>query len=508
MTNQTDFFSQPITRYVGEHTADLQGAELVAFISQLYNYVDEESLDKLQKSNFFYWLTYALYCAVKSLDTEVIKLISALTIKILNQDSRALEVMFQQSYSSGAFEGQSLFYAWMNNYYSLVFSTKKDPDSLLALNSLFKKLLDTEEFEFCSMLVKENEGKGIEEGKNPLLALLRALLQSVTLINNRVETSRIATLFQQCIQKEPEIMAEALTKEFTRSLFKGKSNLYVVFSALLQAGAHDSDLVTIIQTELLQVFDTNPQTFLRDLYKVIALGPYKGLSSLHLILLTLVEAAYIDDNSAALTQLMTIISRLDSYHAKEAAGMSDLVLLEPITTGAYNGLNGMMFLTRALKAGSEHNLDIEPIAKKIEQLIKTSPVAKLMVALSQNNPESSVPEYAISSLEQLVKQVEFNESTEIPSYLINIFSSIPAALITQLNTTFSPGFSNKLNQIYQRISKDDLARQAQEMAQNDNLNRTASDRGDLPPFFSEKNLKRNDDKELKELSLSVPKRRL
>jgi hypothetical protein len=225
-------------------------------------------------------------------------------------------------------------------------------------------------------------------------------------------------------------------------------------------------------------------------------------------LLTLVEAAYIDDNSAALTQLMTIISRLDSYHAKEEAGMSDLVLLEPITTGAYNGLNGMMFLTRALKAGSEHNLDIEPIAKKIEQLIKTSPVAKLMVALSQNNPESSVPEYAISSLEQLVKQVEFNESTEIPSYLINIFSSIPVALITQLNTRLSPEFSNKLNQIYQCISKDDLARQAQEMAQNDNLNRTASDRDDLPPFFSEKNLKRNDDKELKELSLIVPKRRL
>lgn len=398
---QKDFFFQPITRYVGDRTADLRGAELASFITQLHNHVTENSLDKTQNSNFFYWLTYALYCAVKSSDTAAIEILSAVTIKILNQDAASLEAMFQQSTSGGAFQGQSFFYVWMNNYCSLVYSEAKDFSSLLALDLVFKKLLDASSFKFCSMLVKENEGKGMEEGKNPLLALLRALLQSVTLVNNRVETALIAELFQNCMHAEPEIMGEALPNEFTRSLFKGKSNLYVLFSALLKAGRHDSNLVTVIQEALLQVLDTNPQPFLHELYKINALGPYKGLSSLHLILLTLVEAAYIKDNSAVLAQLMTIISRLDSYHIKEEYGKSDLMLLAPINTGEYSGLNGMMFLTRALIAGSEHGLDVVPIANQIEQLIKSATPAAVIAYFEPRGitetPGLRRPETVVSS---------------------------------------------------------------------------------------------------------------
>lgn len=441
---------------MGNRDIELQGAELVAFTTKLYNYVEDNSLEEIQRSNFFYWLTYALYCAVKSSDTTTVEILSAITIKILNQDSEALEAMFQQSASEGVFKGQSFFYVWMNNYSSLVHGEVRKSNSLLALALLFKKLLETPNFKFCSLLVKKNEGNGMEEGKNPLLALLRALLQSVTFVNNRAETAIIAELFQKCMQKEPRIMGEALTKEFTHSLYKGKSNLYVLCSALLKAGRHDSNLVMIIQDVLLQVLDTNPQLFLSELYKINNSGPYKGLSSLHLILLTLVETAYIKDNSAAVARLMTIISRLDSYSVKEEQ-KRDLMLLEPIKTGEYKGLNGMMFLTRALIAGIEHNLDVVPIAQQIEQLIKIAPADELMSVLSQNNPESSAPEYTISPLVQLIKQADGNEPPAVEPYLINIFKSIPASLLHQLSRDLSQAITDKLNNICTRIGEEDPA---------------------------------------------------
>ena len=131
--------------------------------------------------------------------------------------------MFQKS-ADGMFAGQSFFYVWMNNYYSLVY--EKHASSLLALDKLFNKLLEIPGFKFCSMLVKENEGKGSEVGKNPLLVLLRALHETVNVPNNQEKTTPIAELFHKCMHVDPEIMAAALPKELTRSvLFKDKSNL-------------------------------------------------------------------------------------------------------------------------------------------------------------------------------------------------------------------------------------------------------------------------------------------
>lgn len=509
MTEPKDFFFQPITRYVGNLDVELHGAELATFITKLHNYVADHSLTTIQKSNFFYWLTYALNCAVKSSDNEAVEILSAITIKILNRDSGVLEAMFQQSARDGAFQDQSFFYVWMDNYSSLIYGNVRESPSLLALDFVFNKLLETPGFKFCSLLVMENEGRGSEGGKNPLLALLRALLQSVTLVNNRMETALIAELFLKCMQTEPVIMGEALTKEFTRSLFKGKSSLYVLCSALLQAGRHDSNLVTIIQGVLLQVLDTNPQPFLSELYKINTLGPYQGLSALHLILLTLVEAAYIKDNSAVLAELMMIISRLDSHNLGEH-GKRDLMLLEPIKLGEYRGLNGIMFLTRALIAGIEHNLDVAPIAQQIEQLIKVAPAAKVMFSLSQNNPENLAPEYAVSPLMQLIKQVEDNEPAEIPPYLINIFNSIPDGLLLQLNKGLPQAVTDKLNNIYEYIGKRDPAVRAKVNAQDNNFNgdMLLTQHPEPPMFFANKKPKTAEEPSLNVIRSDPPKRQI
>ncbi len=508
-TLQKNFFSQPITRFVGERTADLQGPELLSFIEQLHDYMQRNSLETIQNNNFFYWLTYALYCSVKSTDTAAITIISAITIKILDQDPKALERMFQNSVSEGVFKEQSFFYVWMNNYYSLTYSDTKDFNALLAFDLVFKKLLEAPDFNFCAMLVKENEGNGPEGGKNALLALLRALLQSVTLVNNRAETALIAELFQKCMRAEPEVMGAALTQEFTRSLFKGKSNLYVLFCALLKAGAHDPSLVMTIQEVLLQTLHTNPQSFFHELCKINALGPYKGISLLHMHLLTLVESAYIKDNSATLAQLMAIFSRLDSDLIKEEHKLVNL-LLEPIKTGEYNGLNGMMFLTRALIAGVAHNLDVEPIEKQITHLIRIAPAAQLISALSLSDPQNRVPEYTISSLMQLIKQVDHSQSSALPPYLTNIFNSISPVLIAQLSATLPRTFIDKFNGIYAQISNANPAEKGKEEHNNDNLeeegNYIMATKRPEPTFFSRKKMNKADEINFKDST--SPKRQL
>lgn len=220
-------------------------------------------------------------------------------------------------------------------------------------------------------------------------------------MSNLLQTNLIAELFYNCMQKEPRLMGAALTQEITQGLFQGKSCLYLLSGILLKATLfNNSDSVTIIIDVMLHALKNHPKPFTDALYKHHALGTYPGLSSLHLILLSLVEAAYKDKNSEIIVQLMSILSTLTSDDKREESTIS--ALLETINKGAYKDLNGFVFLCRALSAAIAHGIDVTPMMDFILDVIKRAPEEQLATAVFQFAPAHASPEYTSSPIHQLI----------------------------------------------------------------------------------------------------------
>ncbi|MDR3504267.1 MAG: hypothetical protein P4L79_17000 [Legionella sp.] len=385
---------------------ELSHAQLISLLHELNNASSKFSAQELEDSYFFPWLTFAMGCAVKlsgmnpNLPTTPFILITSITQSILNKAPDVLYTMFDQQISQGSFKGQSFAYFWMDNYHSLVYSQNDDLSSLHALNIMFHELLNVWGAKFCSLLVKNIE-EGSEKGKNALLVLLRSYQKSAGEINNLLQTQLIAELFHQCMQKEPSLMGAALTQEITEGLFRGKSSLYLLSCILLKTTSFgNSDSVTIIQDVMLQALKNHPEQFMNALYKRHALGVYPGLSSFHLILLSLVEASYKEESSAVIAQLMRILTELTTYDKSEETAIS--ALLETIEDGAYQNLNGFVFLCRALIAAIAHQIDVTSMMDFILDVIKGAPAEQLTTAVFQSAPAHPTPEYRCSPINHVI----------------------------------------------------------------------------------------------------------
>jgi hypothetical protein len=389
---------------------ELSYAQLVSLLDELNN-ASMQSAQELEDSSFFSWLSFALGCAValadtntntnSNLQTNPITLITSLVQNFLNNSPDALYAMFNQQINEGRFKGQSFVYFWMDNYFSLAYSSNDDLSSFHALNIMFHELLNVLGSQFCSLLVKNIE-EGSEKGKNALLVLLRSYQKSTERAYNELEVQDIADLFLNCMKKEPDLMAAALTQEITEGLFRGKSCLYLLSGILLKSTLFGySHSVTIIQDVMLHTLKSHPEQFADALYKCHTSGPYSALSSFHLILLSLVEAAYKDKNSVVIAQLMSIITELATYDKREPTVIS--ALLETINNDVHQDLNGFVFLCRALIAAMTHHIDVTPMMDFILDVIKRAPAEQLVTAVFQWAPAHATPEYTSSPIHQLIQ---------------------------------------------------------------------------------------------------------
>ncbi|MFJ1269066.1 hypothetical protein ACD661_10895 [Legionella lytica] len=399
---------------------ELSYARLVLLLDKL-NTVSintQLTVQELENKNFFPWLSFALGCVVKlagmdlnsksnsnsnlnsNLQKNSISLVMSLTQNLLNRDPDVLHAMFSKQITEGSLKGQSFAYFWMNNYYSLVVSTDDDLSTLETLDVMFHELLDVMGPRFGSLLVKNIE-EGSDKGRNALLVLLRSAQLSAERMDNKLKTQLIAKLFDQCMQKAPILMGTALSEKSTAGFFLGKSCLYLLSGILLKATLHaDSLSVTIIQKAILQALKSAPEQCTDALYKCYPSGLKPGLSSFHLILLSLVEAAYKDKDSVFVAQLMNLLTELTIHDGIREAMFS--ALLETINEGEYKGLNGFVFLCRALIAALAHHIDVSVMMDFILDVIKGAPAAQLTTAIFQSVPGHATPEYNYSPINQLI----------------------------------------------------------------------------------------------------------
>lgn len=407
--------------------------EFILLLQKLNDHVDDLSATALQDSYYFHWLTFALCRAVKFSDASSMELIAGLTLNIFRKNSHQMLTMLAKSISHGKFAGQSFMYLWMDNYYSIVCEHDSAPSALVALNLVLKEFLVTCGADFCSVLVTRiNEGS--ERGKNSLLVLLRALLQSASFLNNQAETMLIVSLLQQCLLTAPELISLSLAEEINYGSFKGKSSVYLLACAMLKTvDFRDAASMSVMQEIMMHALKKAPEQFIEALYKIHPTGTYKGMHSFHLILLSLVSAAYVNNNSAVVEQLVAIMVELNDFPAQKNRNV-DWALLELIKDGEYKALNGLAFLSRALIAGVTHHLDVSKLTDFMVQFIKRAPVDELVPALLQQASNNTTPEYTISAIQRLINHLRETKNQELPQdsikTIINALANSPAG--TQL----------------------------------------------------------------------------
>lgn len=392
---QKDFV--PMSIY-DDKISPLSRIQLSDLIQKLDSYIDGTAIENIDKTNTIHWLTYALHRSVKTIDHPNIQHVSQIIYKLAKKDPDAFISILSQTIEEGEFKGQNTVFVWIHELYSATFDTKNYP-TIVAINFIFSYLLDNANEELAQALIKNIE-EGPERGKNALLIIAQALLQAASESYNQPSTLLIAELLAKCIKQSPKTLGLALMQEFSQGSFKGKSTLYMLVRALKDPSKDNAPVINIIcniLSDIIQIHSSNDLA--KSLFKVTEVGPYRGLHYLHIILTSLVSAAYIDNNDKVIMQITSVLQRL--YEAVPEA--MSLALAENITTGEHINENGVMMLVHALIAAFDHKLEATPIVSLLSRLIDTD--SNLMAAAFTHQVEANVKYKNVSPLQLLVNKL-------------------------------------------------------------------------------------------------------
>lgn len=403
------FITTPLSKHSGNLALELTAENIFYLVDQLNLYVDNALGSDLEKSNTLYWLTHALHGAVKLFDSKAATLINALFYKMAKKDSNALVSMLSKPFKEGPFKGQNTVYVWMDELYSATYDSRNTP-TLIGIDFNFNYLLNHSGEEFCQILTKMIE-EGSEEGKNALLVLMRALLNAASHSYNQSNTLLIAELLDNCLKKSPDILSLGLTQEFTKSLFKGKSGIYVLASILKVAVLDNSSVVSLLCQVLMNLNQHHKTQLMGALCKINEVGPYKGMHSLHILLLSLVSASYKENNLEAVHALVNAIQQMWSANKDQV----EFALTDTITAGEHLNQNGIMMLVRSLIATEAHHMNASCIINFLLELIKADP-HMLGQGFIQQSSNSPIPEYNVSPLRQLIKKINTVDASETQTY--------------------------------------------------------------------------------------------
>ncbi|KTD40155.1 hypothetical protein [Legionella parisiensis] len=405
------FLTIPFDQYPGVKDPKISSRDLEWLIVQLNDFITETPVGTIAESNFGYWLTYALQTAMNTYDEKAAQHICALLYKLYQDGNPAVLVSILSQTLGGAFEGQTVAYAWMDSLFTATFDSRNN-SVLVAINYIFSQLLANAGDELSSIMAKNVE-KGSEKGKNAILVLVRALANATTISDNQPTAELIAELLSSFIKKSPRIISAALTKEITYGSFKGKSSTYVLVGAIKNAVVDNPKVVQILSRILIDVSKISPAELVDSLCKTHELGPYKGLHTLHIILISLVSAAYINHNSDALSNL---IDALYQIWESNSDGKINSALMQTIHTGVHADLNGIMMIVRALAAAIDHELEIAPIIEFLNHFIKSDP-KDLCSAFTHKAPQNTIGDYTLSPLVLLINTWSNNKSPFVKTKL-------------------------------------------------------------------------------------------
>lgn len=249
------------------------------------------------------------------------------------------------------------------------------------------------------------------------------MANATSISDNQPTAELIAELLRSFVRKSPGIISTALTEEIMYSSFKGKSGIYVLIGAIKNAIGDNPKVVQILSRILIDVNKMCSAGLVDSLCKIHEVGPYKGEHTLHVLLTSLVSAAYIDQNSETLSAL------IDAVHQIWKSNFDDkvnLALTQTIHTGDHVDLNGIMMIVRALTAAIDHQLQIAPIIEFLNNFIKSDP-ADLGAAFTHQAPKSTISDYTLSPLQLLINALSNNKNSFLETRLQNTISKLASS---------------------------------------------------------------------------------
>ncbi|OGT47446.1 MAG: hypothetical protein A3E83_01745 [Gammaproteobacteria bacterium RIFCSPHIGHO2_12_FULL_41_20] len=375
----------------------LSEERLITLVTQLSEYIHSHSIDDIKRGSAIYWLTYALHYSVSRMQTEVVEQIISIAYALAKKDPDAFCDLLSQPFQGGDFHGQSAFFVWMDELYSSVLDEKSHPN-IVSLNFIFSYLLDHVASAVALALAK-NHVEGSAAGKSGLLLIILTLLQAASIPYNQAVTQLMAELLLKCMTKAPNIINRALTQEIMQGPFGGKSIIYFLVSVLreLVRDKYNESAVNIVSNILLNVMQKGDRDSLaRSLFGIVGEGPYAGCHPLHIVLMSLVSAAYVNNNDIVFKQVIMVLQQLYNIFSNEML----LALTKEITHGKHMGKNGAMMLIRAFIAGLDHKLDVTPLADGLSKLIDANPEALVYAFMC---PIGSMKEGGTSYLSLLIR---------------------------------------------------------------------------------------------------------
>ncbi|AWN75201.1 hypothetical protein LEAN103870_11935 [Legionella anisa] len=417
----TGFLTTPFDQYPGAKAPQLSSEELELLIAHLDHFIKKTPSGTLTESNLGYWLTYALQRALNLYNEKAAQQICALLYNLYDDENPDLLVSILSQTLDGVFEGQTVAYAWMDNLFTATFDSKNN-SAIVAINYIFSQLLEKTGDKLSSVIAKNIE-EGSEKGKNAILVLVRALANATSISDNQPTAELIAELLRSFVRKSPGIISTALTEEIMYSSFKGKSGIYVLIGAIKNAIGDNPKVVQILSRILIDVNKMCSAGLVDSLCKIHEVGPYKGEHTLHVLLTSLVSAAYIDQNSETLSAL------IDAVHQIWKSNFDDkvnLALTQTIHTGDHVDLNGIMMIVRALTAAIDHQLQIAPIIEFLNNFIKSDP-ADLGAAFTHQAPKSTISDYTLSPLQLLINALSNNKNSFLETRLQNTISKLASS---------------------------------------------------------------------------------
>ena len=321
-------------------------SETLLALQQIEAYVNTAAAEEIQKSSCLNWLIDILTKALSNKNTEIYSKCEAIVLALANRDFAVLAKLFTQPLPES--NEPNLLYKWFHAFYSLTFND----ENINFIHQMVEMLSQLLHHPDASLLadgfinpIKEGDGRS---GKNALIIASQALLQATIEPWSEKYTSLMAQFIANIFTVSPAQMNLAAITPIQNGALEGKTVVYFLASSLKDAAKFNqqSEAVSLICSILSGIGRSYPNELTGIVATEIAKGPYHGHLLLHITLLALIHAAYVDGNTKGVANIANFLQLLvdngknnDLYLAFQA----------PILYGVNANLTGVKLLDRAIE---------------------------------------------------------------------------------------------------------------------------------------------------------------
>ena len=340
-------------------------------LRQMSKYIRESSPEFIVNSNIIFWLTQIIHYGIKDKDVDLIDSAMENIAFMAEHHSEVLAFLLSKTSHLESTKDLTILFSWFNDFYLSTFDKRN--------NFYFEKIIQI----FIPLLLKKEHEKLIidftqpmilsssEAGKSSLFILSLAVLQMIKAPFTPDSAKLVAQLLHVVSEHQGVLGHEHMIKRMNSRPFIGKSIVYLLANCLKEAARTDRDVVFLICGLFREINKSQHDKLNNELGMLIEAGPFKGQNSLHIILHSLISAAYIDHNITVVQAITSIIKGV--CESENSSSIQDLFQI-PITQGLNMGKTGLDLLICASEKAKLSKIPVETL----ESLIKLiSPIVDI-----------------------------------------------------------------------------------------------------------------------------------